>query len=280
MTAAVSRRKYRGGRFLRLLASSQNPFAVLSLVMSRDPRWLSDFRVGRLSLTARRTDIGSIADVVLEDEYGFLNGLRFPPAEPLILDLGANVGCFAALIFSICPSAEVHSVEPSPDTFALLARNRSRYGTLHWHTHRLAIAGEAGTLLFNNDGLSTSRKLSTGSDGVPVTAEAFDVFVDRVAQGRRVFLCKMDIEGAEVQVFTSATNMLANVDHFIVEIHGAAENTHLVTARLSAVFPHVEIVPGRRSSKPLIHARRQTSIERSSSADEQIHPDTALARIA
>jgi FkbM family methyltransferase len=256
MTSGVPRRRYPGQRLLRLFTISRNPFSAVSLLVGRDRGWQGDFRVGRLVLTARRTDIGAISDVAIEDDYGFLRGLPFPGADALVLDIGANIGCFAALILSICPDAEVHSVEPSPDTFALLARNRGRYPTLRWHVHQSAIAARSGTLCFHNDGLSPSRRLSTGSDGVPVRAEAFDMFVSRVAQGRRVFLCKMDIEGTEVPVFSGAMNMLAQVEHFVVEVHGSGAHTDLVTAKLSKAFQNVQMVPGRSSSKPLIHAWR------------------------
>jgi hypothetical protein len=89
-----------------------------------------------------------------------------------------------------------------------------------------------------------------------VEAEAFDSFVTRVTNGRRVFLCKMDIEGAEVPIFSGAMNSLAWIDHFIVEVHGPVTNVALVTERLSTVFSNVEAVPGRRSSKAMIHAWR------------------------
>jgi len=256
MTSGVPRWRYPGRRLLRLLRISQNPLSAVSLLAGRDPEWQSDFRIGRLVLTARRTDIGAIADVAIEDDYHFIRGLPFPGAHALILDIGANIGCFAALVFSICPAAEVHSVEPSPDTFALLASNRDRYRALRWHVHQSAIAATGGTLCFRNDGLSPSRKLSTGWDGIPVTAEAFDVFVSRVAQGRRVFLCKMDIEGTEVAIFSGTMNILADIDHFVVEVHGPSANTDLVNARLSNAFHNVQLVPGRVSTKPLIHAWR------------------------
>ena len=89
-----------------------------------------------------------------------------------------------------------------------------------------------------------------------VRAEAFDSFVTRVARGRRVFLCKMDIEGAEVPIFAGAMNILRQIDHFVVEVHGPAANVDLVSGRLLAAFPNLEMIPGRRASKPLFYAWR------------------------
>jgi FkbM family methyltransferase len=255
-TAKPSRRF--GHRLLRLLSIARNPPSVILLLLVRGIDWRNDFRVGNLVLTARRADLGAISEIAIEDEYGFVKRLPFPESGALILDIGANVGCFSALVLSTCPDAEVHSVEPSPDTFALLSENRARYPKLRWHTHQSAIAANNGTLRFQNDGPSTSRKLSPSTaGGLLVETEAFDSFVARVAQARRIFLCKMDIEGAEVSIFSKAINTLAQIDHFIVEVHGPAANTALVTDRLSATFPHVEAISGRRGSKPMIHAWRE-----------------------
>jgi len=248
-----------GGWLLRLLSTARNPLSVLPLILFSGTDRRVDFRVGRLILSARRADLTAISETAIDDEYGFMKQLSFPGADALILDLGANMGCFSALVFSTCPDGEVHSVEPSPDTFALLSKNRARYPLLRWHVHQSAIAAESGMLRFQNDGPSTARKLlpfAPGGAGVQVETEALDSFVARVAGGRRIFLCKMDIEGAEVPIFSGAMNALGQIDHFIVEVHGPAANAALVTGRLSATFPHVRAIQGRRSAKPLIHAWR------------------------
>jgi FkbM family methyltransferase len=252
-----------GRRLRRLFAIARNPLSVIPLLLLRRIDWRTDFRVGRLILSARRADLGAISEIAIEDEYGFVKQLAFPGSDALVLDIGANMGCFSALVLSTCPDAEVHSVEPSPDTFALLSENRARYPKLRWHTHQSAIAADSGTLQFQNDGPSTARKLSPIGGGVVVKTEAFDSFVTRVASSRRIFLCKMDIEGAEIPIFSGAMNTLAQIDHFIIEVHGPAANAILVTNRLSATFAHVEAIPGRRSAKPMIHAWRA---ERTASA--------------
>jgi FkbM family methyltransferase len=257
MTSSVRAILQSGGWLLQLLAAARNPLSVFPLLLFREIERRVDFRVGRLILSARRADLTAISETAIDGEYGFMKQLSFPESGALILDLGANIGCFSALVFSTCPDGEVHSVEPSPDTFALLARNRACYPTLRWHIYQSAIAAENGTLQFQNDGPSTARKLSPfAAGGVQVEAEAFDSFVTRVARGRRIFLCKMDIEGAEVPIFSGAMNALRQIDHFIVEVHGSAANAALVTDRLSATFSHVSPIPGRRGSKPMIHAWR------------------------
>lgn len=246
-----------GARFMRLLAMARNPFGVVPLLAFRRLDLAGQFRVGKLFLSARRSDLGPISEIGIEGEYGFVDGLPFPDDGALVLDMGANVGCFAALAFSRCPGAEVHSIEPSPDTFSLLSTNRDRYPSFGWHLHQAAIGLTTGTSRFRNAGPSGSRRLSPGNgQGIDVETEAFDAFVSRVAQSRRVFLCKMDIEGAEVGVFSGPMKTLRQIDHFVIEVHGPAENTALVVEKLSHEFPRVERIPHRGSPKPMIHAWR------------------------
>lgn len=253
--AAIQPSRAFGRRFIRLHAIARNPLAVIPLLIFRGVERCGQFRVGNMFLSARRTDLGAVSEIAIENEYGFVKQMSFPKSGALILDIGANIGCFSALVFSACSDAEVHAVEPSPDTFAVLSENRARYSQLCWHTYQTAVSAKSETLLFHNDGASGSRKLSPlAKGGVSVEAEAFDSFVTRVTNGRRVFLCKMDIEGAEVPIFSGAMNTLAWIDHFIVEVHGPPANAALVAERLSMAFSNVEAVPGRRSSKPMIHA--------------------------
>jgi FkbM family methyltransferase len=240
----------------RLAGTTRNPLSLVPLFLMRRREWRSNFAVGGMTLAARRVDLLAVAEVASMDEYAFLRDLSFPGAKALVLDLGANIGCFAAAVFSVCPAAEVHSFEPSPDTFAVLADNRQRYPQLAWHTHRAAVAADDGIRLFDNGGSSTGRKLSAGGTGVAVRTRTLGGLIAHVARGRRVFLCKMDIEGAEMSVFAGALDILADIDHLVVEAHGTPEETSLVEDRLAAEFPHVVRLPRHGSSKPLFHAWR------------------------
>lgn len=245
-----------GRRFVRMLQIARNPLSVIPLLLFRGLHSSRQFRVGNFFLSARRTDLGAVSEIAIEGEYGFVKQLTFPRANALFLDIGANIGCFSALVFSTCVSAEVHSMEPSPDTFAVLSENRARYPFLAWHLHRSAVSAETGTSRFHNEGPSGSRKLSPQDGSAVVDVEAFDSFVTRIANGRRVFLCKMDVEGAEVPIFSGMMRTLTRIEHFIVEVHGPATNARMITEKLAAAFPHVRTVSGRSSPKAMIHAWR------------------------
>jgi FkbM family methyltransferase len=268
--------RLRGGwrQFERLAPAAQSPLSLLCMLALRSPERRARFRTGRLILHARRSDLTAVSEVAVDNEYAFVNDL-IPPVDALVVDLGANIGCFAAAVFSICPGAEVHSVEPSPDTFALLLDNRRRYPGLRWHVHRLAIAHACGIMPFRNEGPSTARSLAAAGTGQSVLAEAFDAFFARIARDRRIFLCKMDVEGAEGPIFAGTMSALSRIDHFVVEVHGSEENADRVRQRLAAAFPHLEAIARRGSSKPLIHAWRDIASGRVDTED--IRPTRMMA---
>lgn len=238
----------------RLATIASHPLSLIPLFVFRD-RWRTDFQVGELTIGARHSDLTAVSEVGLQGEYGFIRSLDFPE-HALVLDLGANIGCFAAVVLSARRDAEVHSVEPSPDTSAVLTRNRERYPGLRWHVHQMAIADRDGALTFSNEGPSTARKVSANR-GVEVRSESFDSFVRRIAGNRRVFLCKMDIEGAEVPIFTAGSTVLHQIDHFVIEVHGPPANGQLVENALVSAFPHVRRRSDRLSKKPVFHASRE-----------------------
>jgi FkbM family methyltransferase len=255
----------------RLTPAARHPLALACVLAGRTSGRRFQFKAGRLALLARKTDLTAVSEAAVDNEYAFMSGLNLP-ADALVVDLGANIGCFAAAVFSICPGAEIHSVEPSPDTFALLQENRRRYPALCWQTHRLAIAHVGGILSFRNDGPSTARSLTDDDAGQPVRAETFDAFITRIAPDRRVFLCKMDVEGAEVPICAGTMRTLSRIDHFVVEIHGSPQNADLVRQRLTTAFPRLEAIARRSSSKPLIHAWRDHASGRADAGHARLVP--------
>ena len=67
--------------------------------------------------------MGSHVQKVLGGEYN----IPYRHSAPVILDIGANVGSFAAWALKRWPGCHVHCYEPLPDSFALLTRNLGQF---------------------------------------------------------------------------------------------------------------------------------------------------------
>ena len=138
---------------------------------------------------------------------------------PLIVDLGANTG-YSALYFQMTwPDARVVAVEPEPENFELLARNVRANKNID--TLQAAVASRAGKLHIA-DPTVPKNAIRTAADGTgaEVAAVTMDSLVDRYrAQGCEPFIAKLDIEGAEGELFSANLDWIDQFPLISVELH-------------------------------------------------------------
>jgi FkbM family methyltransferase len=222
------------------------------------------FRWRGLSFRARPVDVNAINEVLLDDEYGGLRPLlAAAPAAPVIVDAGANIGLFAIFVLALRPDAIVHSLEPAPATFRVLARNVLGNSRFKWHAHRLALWRDAGMIPFESQSASTGSYVVQDHD---VTSAQTETVPAQTLAGwlkehdlARVYLLKLDIEGAEQAVLEAAPSVLDRISHLIVEIHPGHVDEEAIMRLIESKFPFVQALPRRKSNKPLILASRQPS---------------------
>jgi FkbM family methyltransferase len=145
----------------------------------------------------------------------------------VIIDAGANVGYSAVWFATRFPTSRVVAIEPDADNVALLRRNTAPYPNISVvHT---ALGAKAGTtrLLDPGDGAWGFRtweaddQARADHDMTPRgTVEVLSVgdLIDQYSLDR-VGLVKIDIEGAELEVFEHAATWIANADAVMVELH-------------------------------------------------------------
>ncbi|NTU70241.1 MAG: FkbM family methyltransferase [Coriobacteriia bacterium] len=114
--------------------------------------------------------------------------LALLPTNPDILDLGANVGGFAAYALTRWPTARITCIEPDPDNLQALEQFTSLNPSGDVRVLPVCASNSDGDVLFERGAGEGSR---IGAAGVPTPA--IDVF-PLLVQSQFV---KMDIEGAE-----------------------------------------------------------------------------------
>jgi FkbM family methyltransferase len=192
----------------------------------------------------------------------FLKHMNLKP--PLnVLDLGAHIGAFALMLqASGRELARLVGVELNPATFSRMQfnieRNLPRTETTLINA---GIAGQSGQASFHFGGGSTSDSLvrQTGpSTNGPVSVErrvnliTVDDALERAGMGQGLIdLCKMDIEGAEYQVFSNPGHSgLSRCRYILIEIHpleGHGPN-EVITALESMGFAQTEGSPDREGN--------------------------------
>jgi FkbM family methyltransferase len=179
---------------------------------------------GELWLRLEGSDIESFREIVFDRVYDVVPK-RIQNCK-YVIDLGANIGLATRLLATRYPDCNFLAVEPHPGTYELLEKNVTdlvrlgRCRTLRaavWdRTARLAIAappdwevGYSGMAVYE-----TLEETVPAVDGLTITElveeSGFPV----------VDLLKVDIEGAEINLFRGDQGWLAKVHEIAIEFHG------------------------------------------------------------
>jgi FkbM family methyltransferase len=154
-----------------------------------------------------------------------------------IVDAGANIGTFAVYAARKAPGSVIHALEPFPSTRQRLQETLSANGLEHRVTvHPIGLSGGNSTRFMAADGPSQSRGTSTGGDGVAVQTQTLAHFLDSTGLVS-VDLLKMDIEGAEHEVFAATrTETLRKFERIALEYHPNGSSRSLFEKLRSAGF--------------------------------------------
>lgn len=166
------------------------------------------------------SDLYVFDQVLAAREYSCLDHVQSPG---LIVDCGANVGYSSAYFLSRFYGCEVVAVEPDAENFAALRKNVAPYG--------IRCRPIRGAVWPTKSVVSTIRANGThgewGTRVKPCGADAPDsietVTIPELIQSsahQRISILKIDIEGAEVELFRGDTKWLDVVDNIVIELHG------------------------------------------------------------
>lgn len=195
---------------------------ILSLLVLRSIRAANEVRIyppglrRSLRLRMKTSDELAFVEVILDQAYRF--DLPFTPR--VIVDAGANIGLASIYFANRYPNAIILAVEPEPANYALLVKNVRRYPSIV----------PVHAALWNRDGeisisLPNPATGATGhwafytheGDGVKVRALHMESLL-REHGLDTVDLVKVDIEGAEVELFQSPT-WVDRIRSLVVETH-------------------------------------------------------------
>ncbi len=177
------------------------------------------------------SDVEVFGQIFVHREYRCLDPLR---DVRRILDLGANVGYASAYFLSRFPDALVTSVEPDARNYAALVRNVAPYGS-RCTTVNAAVWSESVPLAFAEhygDGREWAVAVRETRHREHGTVRGVDMRT--LVDSQTIDLLKIDIEGAELEVFSGDCSWLQNVKNIVIELHGPSCRTAFDTA----VSPH------------------------------------------
>jgi len=173
---------------------------------------------------------------------------RFPVAWPprVIVDAGANIGLAALYFAHAFPRARVIAVEPAQSNVGLLQRNVAAYPSIEvvqaalWKENAELDLVDPG---WGDWGFRTREHASeAGAAAAGATRRVRGMTVDALFDScnvDHVDILKMDIEGAEVEVFEHAESWIRRVGMIVIELHDRVRpGCREAVSRAAAGFEH------------------------------------------
>jgi len=172
-----------------------------------------------LHLRFRTTDVSLLSDILLHGEYDW----EFPKSPRVIVDAGANIGLACIFFANRYPEAKIVAIEPEESNYEMLRKNTACYpnvvpilGALWKDNKDLCLldngAGEWG---FRTEEQSEPCNRKEGK-------YVFGVTLDKLMADHnlsQIDILKIDIEGAEREVFESSSRWINKVGAIVVELH-------------------------------------------------------------
>lgn len=139
-------------------------------------------------------------------------------ATPLIIDAGANIGASTLWFATNFPGSHVVAIEPEKNNCELLRKNCRG---LNYRLLEGAVNSRAGHGFLHDPGggeWSYQVRPSGGGYRVPLYAATSIVAAGKAA-GMHPFLCKIDIEGGEADLFRDSFGWVAQFPVIVIELH-------------------------------------------------------------
>ena len=176
-----------------------------------------------VNLRLKTSDIEVYGKVFAEKEY------RFETLKPpkIIVDAGANIGLASVFFANAFPEATIISVEPEETNFALLKKNVAAYPQVI--PVQAALWCDNALINLIDPGINTEwNKWGFQTEGAgaksrnKVCQQIQGMTVDRIMRDHNIGfidVLKIDIEGAEREVFADASHWIDKVGVIIIELH-------------------------------------------------------------
>jgi FkbM family methyltransferase len=130
-----------------------------------------------------------------------------------VVDVGANQGVFTLFCADLVgPTGSVIAFEPDPEMFATLSNNAKANARHRVALHNLALGSQEGQLTLRISGLNRgdNRLIPPAQQCAGRQATVQVATLDRVLNGRKVDLVKMDVQGWEGAVLKGMNELLAS----------------------------------------------------------------------
>ena len=161
-----------------------------------------------------------IESEINNDCYG-INRISLPD-DATIVDIGANIGIFSIMMSKKLPDAEIHCYEPQMINYQNLKSNIELNGLgLGITANNLAVTKDGRDIVIYNDKNNTGRSSIYRKDRScnnynTIKSVTLSSIIDSITSTREsIDYLKIDIEGAEYELFEDRTKQYPSVKHLV-----------------------------------------------------------------
>jgi FkbM family methyltransferase len=167
-----------------------------------------------------------VALETLGSEFHMLANLEFGKTPIFIVDAGGYIGTASIALREIFPESVIVAIEPSSANIELLKKNIEPHENIHAINAAL-VDDETPEEIYLNDsvtgpwGFEISSTPTQNAELVKTTT--FNKIMKQFGVSR-VQICKMDIEGAELELLEKPESWLEHTDVLAIELHERKRN--------------------------------------------------------
>jgi len=170
-------------------------------------------------------------EIFMDECYMYGPTHMIPPC-PVIIDIGANAGCFTMYAASRFSGARIISYEPMPSNFGQLMRNIGLNRNSNITAFQKAVADYSGETIMISDceRFPTTAQMhiyECKEDHKDNRLNVQCITIKDIFDENKLEVCdllKIDCEGAEHQIiFTCPLEYLHRIKQFAIEVHGIAK---------------------------------------------------------
>ena len=200
-----------------------------------------------MDVRLRTSDLAVVAQIFVDGEYDTDYGVQ----PEFIVDAGANIGASPIYFANRFPDALVVAVEPDPANYAILASNVGRWPRII--PVHAALWPEDAMVELSDHGYGTWGYQATVSQSGSIPAMSMVRLLES-AGIERIDLLKIDIEGAERDLFNASHDWIHRVGAIVIELHeaqtpGCNEAFTNATRDFQVRYEHGEHVIVRRAQQ-------------------------------
>jgi len=174
-----------------------------------------------LNIRIPSTDALIYRQVFIKQEYTF--NVKYTPK--VIVDAGAYIGLASIFFANKFPEAKIISIEPEKGNFELLKQNSEYYDNII--PIQAAIWDKNGEINlidpgYGHWGFKTEEDDALKKKSGKYCYKVKSITVDKIMKDYKldkIDILKIDIEGAEKEVFCNTTSWISKVDTLIIELH-------------------------------------------------------------